>query len=536
MAANDHHASGHQPDGHREPGSRVLILTNSELGQANVVFALILGLLEQDPTLDIHISSFQQLQRPLDTFSALTTQSIPSAKPITFHPLPGRPMFAAMGTDQPDPHKNFLHTSSFSPGLFTTPLFIRVYLQHLMLCWPAPELSSILTSLLTTLAVLNPDLIICDSLFSPGITASIHHRTLSPSTPLAIITPNTPKDFLSHRIPFLRRITTFPVGGAGLPTPLPAKYIPLNIFYFLCVVCFMMTDKVNPAKHSEVQRLTGLGSELKIVTGVDLILQDLAPVDKLIVACEERLDFPFLYEGMSPDGSLPSPWREKMVRVGPIVRPARSVREVDGELDAWLKRGKVVLVALGTHVGVTAEEARELGRGLRVVLDAGLRILWKVKAVEGERGAVEGAVREVLGREMDGDRVRVVGWLEAEPPAVLATGRVVCSVHHGGANSYYEAVVNGVPQVVLPPWLDCYDFASRVELLGLGRWGSRQARPRWKADELREALVDVVVGRREKFASRCKELAEICRNEMGGRTAAAREVLDLVKNHELPQK
>jgi UDP:flavonoid glycosyltransferase YjiC (YdhE family) len=89
--------------------------------------------------------------------------------------------------------------------------------------------------------------------------------------------------------------------------------------------------------------------------------------------------------------------------------------------------------------------------------------------------------------------------------------------------------------VVLPPWLDCYDFASRVELLGLGRWGIRQARPRWKADELGEALVDVVVERRDKFASSCKELAEICRNEMGGRTAAAREVLDLVKSQKLAQ-
>jgi hypothetical protein len=66
--------------------------------------------------------------------------------------------------------------------------------------------------------------------------------------------------------------------------------------------------------------------------------------------------------------------------------------------------------------------------------------------VEGEgggggEGGVERGLKEVLGREMDEDRVRVVGWLEAEPAAVLTTGRVVCSVHHGGANSYYEAVV-----------------------------------------------------------------------------------------------
>jgi hydrogenase maturation factor len=49
-------------------------------------------------------------------------------------------------------------------------------------------------------------------------------------------------------------------------------------------------------------------------------------------------------------------------------------------------------------------------------------------------------VERVLGEEVKAGVVRVVDWLEAEPMAVLESGVVVCAVHHGGANSFLEAV------------------------------------------------------------------------------------------------
>ena len=49
-------------------------------------------------------------------------------------------------------------------------------------------------------------------------------------------------------------------------------------------------------------------------------------------------------------------------------------------------------------------------------------------------------VYEILGEDMREDRVRIVEWFDAEPTAVLEAGTVVCAVHHGGANSFLEAV------------------------------------------------------------------------------------------------
>jgi hypothetical protein len=47
-------------------------------------------------------------------------------------------------------------------------------------------------------------------------------------------------------------------------------------------------------------------------------------------------------------------------------------------------------------------------------------------------------IYRILGRDVESGVVRIVRWIEAEPTAVLAEEKVVCAVHHGGANSFLE--------------------------------------------------------------------------------------------------
>lgn len=47
----------------------------------------------------------------------------------------------------------------------------------------------------------------------------------------------------------------------------------------------------------------------------------------------------------------------------------------------------------------------------------------------------------------------------------------------------------GVPQVLLPQWFDCYDFASRAEWLGIGVYGNRAVAPHVEAEEFGRALI-----------------------------------------------
>jgi len=82
-------------------------------------------------------------------------------------------------------------------------------------------------------------------------------------------------------------------------------------------------------------------------------------------------------------------------------------------------------------------------------------------------------------------------------------------------------------------WADTYDYGPRVEFLGIGRWGSRTASPKCKADELGPVLVDVVLGPEAgDMKRRARELAQVCVAKGKGRDVAAREVLARLKTAE----
>ena len=138
-----------------------------------------------------------------------------------------------------------------------------------------------------------------------------------------------------------------------------------------------------------------------------------------------------------PEIDFPLIMPKNVTACGPILLPEIPVSESDPELTAWLKKGNTVLVNLGSLAASDASSTRELAKGLRVVLDRrqDLQVLWKLSS---ERYS-DDSLTQILSKEIAEGRVRIVNWLVADPLAILQSGHVVCSVHHGGANSYYEA-------------------------------------------------------------------------------------------------
>ena len=135
---------------------------------------------------------------------------------------------------------------------------------------------------------------------------------------------------------------------------------------------------------------------------------------------------------------------EEMLLCGPIVMPFDPLEESDPALMKWLDNGPTVMVNLGSHVVSNERLAGEMSRAFRILLGyhdkksgfTKIQVLWKVKTDVD----IEKVIDEVIGKEIEEGRIKVMAWLDAQPISILQHPNVVCTVHHGGANSFYEGI------------------------------------------------------------------------------------------------
>ena len=123
---------------------------------------------------------------------------------------------------------------------------------------------------------------------------------------------------------------------------------------------------------------------------------------------------------------------------GPIVTASKSVAEVDPDLSDWLKKRSTILINLGSHIVSETSDAQQIAAGIKIAIAdfPELQVLWKHTIHEKDE-----ITREILAHEIVCERVKIQKWLRSDPAAILQSGSVVCSVHHGGANSFYEATM-----------------------------------------------------------------------------------------------
>jgi hypothetical protein len=98
---------------------------------------------------------------------------------------------------------------------------------------------------------------------------------------------------------------------------------------------------------------------------------------------------------------------------------------------------------------------REFASGLKIVLERRpeVQVLWKIKKFGGlkissqadtknnsqEKGLAYDTLNAIWNETGIG-RVKILEWISVDPLALLQSGKVVCSVHHGGSNSFHEAL------------------------------------------------------------------------------------------------
>jgi UDP:flavonoid glycosyltransferase YjiC (YdhE family) len=85
----------------------------------------------------------------------------------------------------------------------------------------------------------------------------------------------------------------------------------------------------------------------------------------------------------------------------------------------------------------------------------------------------------------------------------------------------------GVPQVVLPMWVDLYDYAVRAEWLGVGVYGNNGTAPEWTAEGLVSAFLRVLGD--DDGARRLRERARALGEVFKGRPGAVCSAEELAR-------
>ncbi|KAH7630574.1 hypothetical protein B0T09DRAFT_398181 [Sordaria sp. MPI-SDFR-AT-0083] len=549
---------------------RVLLLTNSEHGQANVFLAAGYALLTlPDEDVEVHFASFTPIQKCVLSTYEHAKRNKPLARSIIFHAIPGIDMVSAWL--RPEIAADRVNINNTRIGLVRAIRRMRLLLR-VTLPWLGPEFIGIFWAIIEIIINVHPSIVAVDPAFSPALTALryLNHSNRSPNMiKFIILSPNTIKDFAMPFQPDAQALWKYPCIGTAYPFPVPLLYIPWNIYLILFSIIVAVFLDSN--RRSIQQHLTlNTDEKTKVTTLNDLSLSSAGMRVRFLVANLPEIEFPLK---VIPKHIIPC---------GPMIRPSKPVKEADPELAGWLKRGgKTVYINLGTHLLFDEAGQREMARAIKMLLDVaegtiwrdterrlkGLKVLWKVpgfvKEAEENGGSElgegqgrsghaagiknghqhgdeqqhhdrsESPIYSILGPDIESGTVRIVNWFQAEPTAILQSGDLVCAVHHGGANSFLETVCAGIPQIILPPWMDCYDFARRVEILGIGRWGNRSisdssesSNKLCNARELANVLIDVIIsGRWPVYAERAKELAKVCGGPEIGREVAARMIL-----------
>jgi len=209
--------------------------------------------------------------------------------------------------------------------------------------------------------------------------------------------------------------------GSGYDYPLPRRRKPANLYLnFRLISKFLTSSHFKPVlearkKEGMKHRFPGLRSYNEKVTYI-------LPT--------------------TPESDFSCPLPSNIICCGPIILPSAPLSTVDPDLETWLQKRPTVLLSLGSFLRTSVEHAQELALGIRIFLDenATHQVLWKLKTEETKYDSVLQAATKVLSKHFESARVRIVEWLKAAPSEIVRSGYIVCSVHHGGSSSYFEAL------------------------------------------------------------------------------------------------
>jgi UDP:flavonoid glycosyltransferase YjiC (YdhE family) len=184
----------------------------------------------------------------------------------------------------------------------------------------------------------------------------------------------------------------------------------------------MFSNIISSFYFGRIHELTAYRKSHGIQDPVDL-LHPIMGTSTMLIASSPEIEYPMVI----PSNVLPC---------GPIVSKPEPLSTVDADLASWLAAAPTVLVNLGSHAEYDSEKVQRFARMVTNVLaHSDVQILWKL-----DRNTAEFPSDRLSGLEhvITHRRLRIVDWIPGDVSSLLDSGRIVCAVHHGGANSFHE--------------------------------------------------------------------------------------------------
>ncbi|KAI1335398.1 hypothetical protein F5Y15DRAFT_428249 [Xylariaceae sp. FL0016] len=472
-----------------------LFLMNAEYGLSNVHLATMQAMLERHPNIKIHAASFpRSADKVARVFTESRTKS-PIAQGITFHELHGPEFMQAMSKWLSGDEKSVQHIMA-PPGLKGIDHMMKT-IEAAISPWAAEDHVKLYRKAVEIIDRVDPSVVVLDMVFRPVSDAARQQNRL-----YAYLTPNVLLDSFVNNQPYNAMWWKM---ASGISFPVPWYKIPMNIYF--------------------TRRFR---NGLRNMPTYEAISKDLEAHDISRSSPLSRPGDLWISQDM-PGASVPLDYAPpNATGVGPITYDGGLAKNQDSELVAWLAKGPTVLVNLGSLFTYNEQRAAVMAQALKILMDrTDVQILWKL----GKESAFGDSYTEVVEEYIAGDRLRIKNWLTVNPVSLMDTGHIVASVHHGGANCYYEAIAAGVPQIVIPMWLDTYNYAHLAEYVGVGIFAMRDTTPDWTVEGLVEALMRVLGGEHEglRMKEKARHLGKVAQRKPG-RYEAARLIARLAES------
>jgi hypothetical protein len=206
--------------------------------------------------------------------------------------------------------------------------------------------------------------------------------------------------------------------GTGWPYPLPRHLLILNIILGLSLALALELSTHN-RQIKAARREAGYNGRWMSLEGVTRLCMGIPELD---------------YDGRQPPLLYP---------VGPMLLPSPPLGQADSDLDAWIDgprsdRAFTITFSLGSQLALDKSKAEDVLRVFEALLaeQTETRVYAKIMRM----GDYDLPLLDNLERRFGKDRLRVVEWMMSDPIALLRTGKVDLAIHHGGSNSYHEAL------------------------------------------------------------------------------------------------